>query len=156
MTVDSMHNLTGYDADQLDQIDQASVMQLMAVQSAKRKAEVKDKKPGVLVDEAEAVIPLTRCTEGVDNAMDLLYAYRFLRPPRGPVADWFPLTPLKGWEPALPEHMKHILGTEGCIPPAAFLAMHERQRRLEIKHYMEKNRGNLPNGLSTLQHCFIY
>ena len=61
------------------------------------------------------------------------------------MAEWWPLTPLKGWDPALPEHMKHILGTEGCIPSACFLAMQVRQRRLEISHYSEKNRDPTKN-----------
>ena len=136
-----MEILAGYDPDRLDQMDQATIMQLIALQTSKKKADGKEKLPGIVVDEEEHAIPVTRCPEGWDNAMDVLYPYRYFRPARGPVADWWPLTPLTGWDQALPEHMKHILGTEGCIPPAAFIAMQLRKRRMEIKHFMEKNRG---------------
>ena len=124
-------------------MDQATVMQLIAVQASKKKAENKESFPGVMAGEEEVSVPMIYCPEGQDNAADVLYVMRYLRPARVPPVQFWPLTSVKGWEPALPEHMKAELGTEGCIPPQTFLAMHDRRRKLEIKHFMEKNRGAL-------------
>ena len=112
-----------------------------AQQNARDKAENKESLPGILAAEEEVGLPLIHCPEGQDNASDVLYVMRYLRPARVPPAKFWPLTSVKGWDTVLPEHMKTELGTEGCIPPQTFRAMHDRRRKLEVKHFMEKNRG---------------
>ena len=53
-----MEILAGFDPDRLDQMDQATIMQLIALQASKKKDEGKEELSGIVVDEEEHVIPV--------------------------------------------------------------------------------------------------
>ena len=109
---------TGYEAWQLDRMHEDTVGRLITVKSQEKKAANKERLPGVLATEEVATIPMTECLAGWDNATDVLYPLRYkFRPARVPPAKWWHLTEVKGWTPALGEHMRYELGREtlACI-----------------------------------------
>ena len=115
----SIHTL-GYDAERLDRMSEATVMQLISLQAMKKKAEPKEILPGTAAASVEKPLPMVICPAGQHNGNEVIYEKYWLRPIRAPIWEWWP----------------KFVGVEGCIPPATFLAMHQRWRKLEIKHFM--------------------
>ena len=61
-----------------------------------------------------------------------IHEARFLRPPTCDWSKWWPMVP-DVRDPEIAQHLHHVVGCDGMIPPRTYLALHQRGIALECE-----------------------
>ena len=122
-----------------DWVEKQSIGDLMSLQKAMTKKEMKEQGQNICKAKRDSKPPLVKIAGGEDDCDRTLVSARFLRPPVSAPKKWFRQVPVKYSHVYRNIPLKHMLGLDSIVAPSVIATRHDRKNALQLKHYNRSN-----------------